>query len=323
MIATAAAASAAAWAAASIEISVAPPVVFVVEVTVNGQDYSADGQQFTYYGLLPPELSPPLVALPSPPVGPTEGATLVVLEGSGLAGAGPSHCAFGGVQVAGTVDSEASTLACVTPAALAAQAKAVPVSVSLNGQQWMPLGVNFTYLLPTRLSSLLPDISPNTGGMVVELLGAALGGGSGYRCRFDEAGSAHSPPVAADVVVEGTFDESGGSVLCVTPAAVLGRVAVRVSLNAQQYSPRADAATMLFYDVDDIETIEPYGEERAEVAPPPPPPQTPYARGFAAINPQEMGLGLRPSGTYISLDADPGYHGVHILPPKLQEVVED
>ena len=32
------------------------------------------------------------------------------------------------------------------------------------------LGSNFTYLPPTRLRGLLPDVSPNTGGMVLELL---------------------------------------------------------------------------------------------------------------------------------------------------------
>jgi hypothetical protein len=32
------------------------------------------------------------------------------------------------------------------------------------------VGSNFTYLPPTRLRGLLPDVSPNTGGMVLELL---------------------------------------------------------------------------------------------------------------------------------------------------------
>ena len=39
------------------------------------------------------------------------------------------------------------------------------------------------------------------------------------------------------------------------------------------------------------------------MAPPPAPPPTPYQRGLAAINPEEQGgIGLRPRGSYISLD---------------------
>ena len=50
--------------------------------------------------------------------------------------------------------------------------------------------------------------------------------------------------------VEATFDPGAASVLCVTPPGLLGRVAVRVSLNAQQYSDLDDAPSLLVYDVD-------------------------------------------------------------------------
>ena len=57
---------------------------------------------------------------------------------------------------------------CTTPAFN--ETGPAPLAVSLNGQQWSTLGTNFTYLPPTRLRGLLPDVSPNTGGMVLELL---------------------------------------------------------------------------------------------------------------------------------------------------------
>ena len=233
-----------------------------------------------------------------------------------------------------------------------------------------------------------PDPNPNPNpNQVLELLGEALGGGSGYRCRFSQAGASQRAGAAAaaaaaaaattaaaaatataaaaataantatttaaantaiaaaatattaaaaatiaaaaaavDVSVEATFDPGAASVLCVTPPGLLGRVAVRVSLNAQQYSALDDAPLLLAYDVDDVSTIAPFGEEQlAQVAAPAEldTPPTPYERGRALIGSEEEGLGVRPSGapprferdvrpdSYVSLDGDTEQHGLN------------
>ena len=131
------------------------------------------------------------------------------------------------------------------------------LALSLNGQQWVGATSPFTYTPPARVDALLPDISPNGGGLVLELSGRHFEGGNGYRCRFG-ADSAVAP------TVEATYDAASETILCTSPAGLLGYVPVRVSLNAQQYSEGGPKLTV--YDPESLESLMPgEGEGVAEV----------------------------------------------------------
>ena len=101
----------------------------------------------------------------------------------------------------------------------------------------------------------MPDISPNIGGLVLEVLGESFGGGSDYRCRFGSTG-----------YVPATYDAESSSILCTTPAGLLGYVPIHVSLNGQQYSEANQLEGILtFYDPDSIDSLPAYGAGVAQV----------------------------------------------------------
>ena len=65
---------------------------------------------------------------------------------------------------------------------------AVALTLSLNGQQWVGASSVFTYQQGAEVQSVIPDLSPNVGGLVLELTGANLAGGMDYRCGFGHPG---------------------------------------------------------------------------------------------------------------------------------------
>ena len=144
--------------------------------------------------------------------------------------------------IVGDEGSPARALLCQTPPMAAAVGTAVPIALSLNAQQWAPTTSRFRVVQPAQVLSVLPEITPNSGGLVLELSGAHLDGGSDYRCRFGRR-----------AVVPATHDAQSSSVLCVSPAGLLGHVTVAVSLNGQQFSeqdqPEAGSLIM-YYDAD-------------------------------------------------------------------------
>ena len=84
----------------------------------------------------------------------------------------------------------------------------------------------------------------------------AVGGGSGYRCGFGRSGARR--------VVEATHDPESATVLCASPAGMLGYVPVSLSLNAQQFS--SGGPTLTVYDPDSLESLMPgEAETMAEV----------------------------------------------------------
>ena len=90
-------------------------------------------------------------------------------------------------------------------------------------------------------------MSPNGGGLGVELSGSNRAGGSDYRCRF--GGVAEVPA---------TFEGGDGVVLCVSPPLEVGHASVAVTLNGQQYSHEEapSQASMIFYDPDSSDLLE-------------------------------------------------------------------
>ena len=82
----------------------------------------------------------------------------------------------------------------------------VDVDLTLNGQQYTPVG-HFTYHAHPVISSLTPPIGPTAGGTALTVSGMALRGAAEYRCRF-ALGS--DPPLETPA----TFDALANGVSC-------------------------------------------------------------------------------------------------------------
>ena len=175
-----------------------------LELTLNGQQYTADGYGFSVY--------PPLhVAALSPASGPRDGHTEVTVAGGPFYNGTDTRCRFctdaltGAVAatVAATVLNRSAVL-CVTPAT--AYERNAAVEVTLNGQQHTSSAVAFEY---TAASIVLHDVSPTTGPehgrTLLTVRGAGIRDGAHYCCRF-EAGTrnaSYNGDVAADGVAGG------------------------------------------------------------------------------------------------------------------------
>ena len=81
----------------------------VVEVSLNGQDFTADGLVFQYRPT-------PVVSTLRPAFGPVSGGTLVTVQGSALTNSGSLACSFGGAVVPGRWSTDAS-ITCISPLA--------------------------------------------------------------------------------------------------------------------------------------------------------------------------------------------------------------
>jgi len=209
-----------------------------------------------------------VLGAPQPPLGPVRGGTVLLLDDVPTQGASWPACRFGDVAPsawdaatgaypetaaaivvnATVVGSPASsrTLACTSPP-FAAGGRTVPIALSLNAQQWTPTTSRFRIVNPPRVDAVLPDISPNTGGLVIELSGVHLEDGSDYRCRFARRKS-----------VPASYDPRSASVLCVSPPGLLGYVSVSVTLNGQQYSDQEQderRALITYYDADSADSL--------------------------------------------------------------------
>lgn len=117
------------------------------------------------------------------------------------------------------------------------------------------------------LRGVFPDISPSTGGMLLEVKGSDLGGGSDYRCYFGRtplpplAGPDRRPPLLG-YNSTATYDAESGAVLCHSPAGLLGYIDISLSLNGQQF---ADASpkppTLEFYNPEQQGSLPYYGAD--------------------------------------------------------------
>lgn len=154
-----------------------PPGTHAVEVTPDGDHYSADGVLFAAYQL-------PLVLRVSPASGPIAGGTLVTFAGHGFDAGTLRFCAFNVSLLTPATLSDDSHLLCLTPPS---QPGAHAIAASLNGQQYVHSGVHFVYDADPRVSAMSPTIGPSQGNTLVVLSGNNLGGGTNALCRFGDA----------------------------------------------------------------------------------------------------------------------------------------
>ena len=188
----------------------------------------------------------------SPSSGPELGGTLVHLSGIYLSNGSHYACSFGASNVPGSYLPTLGKIACVAPGGLSGSSFAV--EVSLNAQQFTSDGVVYGYYGTPSVSGFAPRAGPREGETLVTVSGSGFGGGSDYRCRFDECGACATEWSCGACVVNATFE--GGSLKCAAPplsgwsAGSLRTVSLGVSLNSQQYTvSNASWLSYSFYEV--------------------------------------------------------------------------
>ena len=159
---------------ASLAVSCYSPLVasfgpVALEVAQNGQQFTSSNNTFTFYG--PPSIGAPDTAITSlfPVAGPSDGSTLVEVRGNALTGGSDYRCKFadvGGIPASFVNDG---AIACRSPP-LPAESVAV-VTVALNAQQYLEVGVNFSVYPPNRVVRLSPSTGTSVGGTVVTVTG--------------------------------------------------------------------------------------------------------------------------------------------------------
>ena len=234
-----------------------------LEVSLNGQEFSHSALNFTVY-------AQPQVTSLSPSSGPRGGATRVRVSGDSLSVGSHYLCGFGAaivdaavalgvprgaaLGVAGRVgDANFSATSpatdevrCVSPSAANASSSSstfggviIPLELSLNGQNYTDSEVLFSYYDDPIPLALSPSTGPERGHTRVTISGLALGTGSHYRVSL----ASFSAGAQTTLLVEASHSPAkngrkNGTMGFVTPALPSADMQrVRVSLNAQQYSP--------------------------------------------------------------------------------------
>ena len=194
------------------------PVSF--EFTVNGQQLTSDGVSFAYYD----ECDIYSVA---PVLGPDEGNTKVMVNGSNFVNTAGLTCMFGEKVVSALYFSE-KTVFCVSPVPLDPGLQDVEIRVSNNRQQYTTSHVLFDYYTAPNISSVRPSAGPVRGGTLVYVGGnhfidRTINTKTTITCRFGKT------VVAATLV-------SSELLTCLAPEHEAGTFHFSVSMNNQQYT---------------------------------------------------------------------------------------
>ena len=226
----------------------------MAQVALNAQQY-APGVQFTYTGGtactgtggLPAggasdEEGTRMYSL-SPNSGPQLGQTRIVVSGQAFNFGSEYVCQVNRsstFQPASYISD--SEMACFTPSS---NLGAVSVRVSLNAQQFVGnASVDFVFHEQPSVASISPSSGASVGGTLVNVSGSGFADGSQYTCAFGSS------------VVGATFVPSLGVISCSAPAGLYGSaVALKVSLNAQQYS--SEVHTFGYHGVTTVGTYSP------------------------------------------------------------------
>eukprot|EP00736_Rhodelphis_marinus_P013075 Rmarinus@m.15360 len=148
-----------------------------LEVSNNGQDYTADYTPYLYYR------TPAITSL-DPETGPSDGGTIVHVYGTDFISDPSALCSFS--FPGGRFETSPATLVstdevlCESPTSHFYQGN-VTVEVTFNGQQWTDFGRTFTYYDMFWIS---PPSGTVSGGTVVTVMGHGFYPTPYYRCRF-------------------------------------------------------------------------------------------------------------------------------------------
>ena len=194
-------------------------------VSLNGQQYT-NAVEFLYH-------ETPHASASSPACGPMRGGTSINVFGVGFRNGTDMYCHFGHERVRAHDASAggAEALGCVLPGTWDGPA-VVPLTVTLNGQQYSKEPLNFTVLPASELSDTLPLHGPALGTGLI-LHGANLTGGCDYQVSFTTATAENTTLPCRSNSVSGHVEVRSPRF---EPIPESGTSLVRVSLNGQQYT---------------------------------------------------------------------------------------
>ena len=163
--------------------SVQSSVVGVDISTNGGADWSKSGLAYLYQEM-------PVLTSISPPAGIETGGNKVIIIGTGFSKSASLGCKFGSTTVTGTLISS-DRIECVAPPTSVAVGSAVGVAVTLNGYDFSPVEMTYTYTQNLQISSVTPSSSSVGGTAVVTVTGenfaiAAGVAGLNLHCRFGD-----------------------------------------------------------------------------------------------------------------------------------------
>ena len=190
--------------------------------------------EFRYYAL-------PNVLAMTPSLGPVTGGTTVTVRFThwDTRVALQAACRFGENTVAAFIESSAS-ISCITPFVRAPAS--LPVSVALNGQDFIDSGFNFSFTSPS-LITIEPNVTfadhPVT--TILTLSGSGLHGGDVYECRFVHGGN---------TIVHGAiFDDTLGQLICEAPNIhnISGTISVNVEVSLNGVDFTSSNMTLVYY----------------------------------------------------------------------------
>ena len=201
-----------------------------VSVTVNGVQYGgapgSGGLAFRFDGDV-------TLFSNAPAAGSTEGGTAVRILGTGFAPSKSLACRFGTTVVPASLES-LEAIRCVAPQHPPGRAL---LSLSLNGQDFAPTDLEFSFSLAARVLAVQPALGSVRGGTKVVINGQGFRNTSALSCRFGLALG------RADFVSE-------SEMTCVSPRAlVAGSARISVSLNGVDFT---DDPVVFRYELDPI-----------------------------------------------------------------------
>jgi len=187
------------------------PGNFSVEVSNNGQDFSANGVQFSAAQRVK------LLSLEPTRMYATGVAASVTISGMGFK-APTLRIVFGGKEQPCDVVGREQAVCQVV------QSKATAVAVAAVGADAETEGLSVMFEEPAKLLSISPSFGPASGGSIVDVRGSGFVEGCMLKCRFG-----HSSALEARIV-------TSTLVRCTSPLAVPGAKTLDVGCNGDSYS---------------------------------------------------------------------------------------
>ena len=161
----------------------------------------------------------------APSVGGVRGGTVVAVTGAGFVGK-QTVCRFGKAVGLGSEVVSDSLVRCTAPSH---RAGVVSLQLQLDGQGLQGPGALFEFVRSEQVGHVVPSAGPEKGGTNVTVTGSHFVGTRRAVCKFG------SREVAAEV-------QSSSMMVCESPAAPLGPVAVSVSTHGNgEYSETSGA----------------------------------------------------------------------------------
>ena len=198
------------------------PVEFTVSLTGDFTDI-ASAAQFYYY-------KKSKVTDLQPHQGPKDGATVVRVAGENFVDYGDATtCSFGTRSVPATVISP-TEISCTSPASDVVQ-RAMPFSVSLNGQQQSKDRIDYWYYNNPQVTVVDPSIGPETGGNEIMLRGDNFKPFSPELGEVDVTADTFCAFIALDVKVPATVLNSTRATCTAPPSYYYKETAVELTLN--------------------------------------------------------------------------------------------